>query len=140
MRRGHTPYGYRIENGLAVVCQEEAAQIRKMYEGYLSGLSLTAAAAEAGITLKHSSAKQIMQNPYLLGDNFYPAIIDQNTYNAFEEERKRREEMLGRGKRKKKTVRPIPAPMSFRMEKTTRTEKNPYKQAEYIYSLIIKED
>ena len=83
MSRGHTPYGYRIENGAAVIHEEEAAQIRKMYEGYLGGLSLVASADEAGITLRHSSAKRIMQNPHLLGDDFYPAIIDQETYDAF---------------------------------------------------------
>ena len=75
MSRGHTPYGYRIENGAAVIHEEEAAQIRKMYEGYLGGLSLVASAAEAGITMKHSSAKRMMQNSHLLGDDFYPAII-----------------------------------------------------------------
>ena len=84
MSRGHTPYGYRIENGVTVIHEEEAAQIRKMYKGYLGGLSLVASAAEAGITMKHSSAKRMMQNPHLLGDDFYPAIIDQKTYDAFE--------------------------------------------------------
>lgn len=34
---GHTPFGYRIENGKAVVNEEQAAQIQKMYEGYLGG-------------------------------------------------------------------------------------------------------
>lgn len=29
---GHTPYGYRIENGCAVIHEEEAAKIRKLYE------------------------------------------------------------------------------------------------------------
>ena len=57
MSRGHTPYGYRIENGAAVIHEEEAAQIRKMYKGYLGGLSLVASAAEAGITMKHSSLR-----------------------------------------------------------------------------------
>ena len=45
-RRGHLPYGYKIENGIAVVCEEEAAQLQKMYEGYLGGLSLIEAAAQ----------------------------------------------------------------------------------------------
>ena len=29
---GHTPYGYRIENGIAVICENEAEQVRKVYE------------------------------------------------------------------------------------------------------------
>ena len=140
MGRGHTPFGYRIENGVAVVCEEEASQIRKLYEGYLNGLSLVAAAAEAGLTLKHTSVKCIMQNPHLLGDDFYPAIIDRGTFDAFEAERKRREKALGRDNRAKKPTGARPAPTSFRMSKALSVNDDPYKQAEYIYSLIESED
>lgn len=139
MSRGHTPYGYRIENGVAVIHEEEAAQIRKMYEGYLSGLSLISSAAKAGITMKHSSAKRMMKNPHLLGDDFYPAIIDQETYDAFEAERQRREKALGRNNRKKKTVEARPAPTVFRMGKPVAMSSDSYKQAEYLYSLIESE-
>ena len=140
MGRGHTPFGYRIENGMAVVCEEEAAQIRKLYEAYLKGLSLVAAAADAGLTLKHTSVKCIMQNPHLLGDDFYPAIIDWKTYDAFEAERKRREKALGRDKRAKKPIGAKPAPTSFRMREALSVNDDPYKQAEYIYSSIESED
>lgn len=140
MGRGHTPFGYRIENGKAVVCEEEAAQIRKLYEGYLNGLSLVATAADAGLTMKHTSVKCIMQNPHLLGDDFYPAIIDQETYDAFEAERKRREKALGRDKRAKRPIEARPAPTSFRMREALSVNDDPYKQAEFIYSLIESED
>ena len=140
MGRGHTPFGYRIENGVAVVCEEEAAQIRKLYEGYLNGLSLVVAAAAAGLTLNHTSVKRIMQNPHLLGDDFYPAIIDQETYDAFEAERKRREKALGRDKRAKRPIEARPAPTSFRMREALSVNDDPYKQAEFIYSLIESED
>ena len=139
MGRGHTPFGYRIENGVAVVCEKEVAQIRKLYEGYLNGLSLVATAAEAGLTLNHTSVKCIMQNPHLLGDDFYPAIIDQETYDAFEAECKRREKALGRDKRAKRPIEARPAPTSFRMSKALSVNDDPYKQAEYIYSLIESE-
>ncbi len=140
MGRGHTPFGYRIENGKAVVCEEEAAQIRKLYERYLNGLSLVATAADAGLTMKHTSVKCIMQNPHLLGDDFYPAIIVQETYDAFEAERKRREKALGRDKRAKRPIEARPAPTSFRMREALSVNDDPYKQAEYIYSLIESED
>ena len=140
MGRGHTPFGYRIENGVAVVCEEEAAQIRKLYEGYLNGLSLVATAAEAGLTLNHTSVKCIMQNPHLLGDDFYPAIIDQETYDAFEAERKRREKALGRDKRAKRPDEVRPAPTSFWMREALSVNDDPYRQTEYIYSLIESED
>jgi hypothetical protein len=140
MGRGHTPFGYRIENGIAVVSEQKAAQIRKLYDRYLNGLSLVAAAAEAGLTLKHTSVKCIMQNPHLLGDDFYPSIIDRGTFDAFEAERKRREKALGRDKRAKKPIGAKPAPTSFRMREALSVNDDPYKQAEYIYSLIESED
>ena len=89
--------------------------------------------------MKHSSAKRMMQNPHLLGDDFYPAIIDQETYDAFEAERQRREKILGRNTRKKKTMEARPAPTAFRMRKSVTVNTDPYKQAEYLYSLIESE-
>lgn len=41
-------YGYRIENGIAVIDEQEAAVIIDIFNGYLSGMSLTAAAENAG--------------------------------------------------------------------------------------------
>ena len=54
---GHTPYGYKIENGKAVIDEEKAEQIRQLYEGYLSGLGLTDAANHAGLSIPHRQAK-----------------------------------------------------------------------------------
>lgn len=139
MSRGHTPYGYRIENGIAVICETEADQLRRIYEGYLGGLSLTAAADAVGIRAMHSSVKLMMHNRHYLGDDFYPAIIDRETFDAFEVERQRREQALGRDGRQKKTVEAIPAPTTFRMAAGTQTFSDPYRQAEYLYSLIESE-
>ena len=44
---GHTPFGYKIENGLAVINTDAATQIKELYENYLSGLSLSGAAKKA---------------------------------------------------------------------------------------------
>ena len=59
---GHTPYGYKIVNGMAVIDEIEGAAVRKLYEGYLSGLGLQAAADEAGILVNHCQAKRMMLN------------------------------------------------------------------------------
>ena len=37
----HTPYGYDIVGGVAVVNEEQAAVIRQICENYLSGMSMT---------------------------------------------------------------------------------------------------
>ena len=44
---GHTPFGYRIENGIAIIDEPAAAKLRQLYKNYLSGMSLSKAAAEA---------------------------------------------------------------------------------------------
>ena len=78
---GHTPYGYSIENGCATIKEDEANKIRKLYENYLSGMALAKAAAAAGIETYHGTAKRLMENRHYLGDDFYPAIIDQVTFD-----------------------------------------------------------
>ena len=96
---GHTPYGYRIENGKAVIDEAAATQVRELYKNYLSGLSLTNAAKEAGLDLLHSGAKRMMRNSHYLGDDFYPAIMDKESFDAVEAELSKRSTKLGRNDR-----------------------------------------
>ena len=87
---GHTPFGYRIENGTAVIDESAATKLRQLYKNYLSGMSLSKAAAEAGIPTYHGTAKRLMETAHYLGDSFYPAIIDKDTYQKAQEERMHR--------------------------------------------------
>jgi hypothetical protein len=98
---GHTPYGYSIENGCATIKEDEANKIRKLYENYLSGMALAKAAAAAGIETYHGTAKRLMENRHYLGDDFYPAIIDQETYDKAAAIRLERAGKLGRLNRKR---------------------------------------
>ena len=140
VKKGYIPYGYQIVNGEAVIDEGRAAQVRKIYEGYLSGLSLTGAAKAAGLSLKHRSVRVMLENKRYLGDEYYPAIIDRETFEAFEVERASREKRLGRDKKEKKVIEAIPAPTKFRLAKGGLILNDPYKQAEFIYSLIESED
>ena len=135
---GHTPYGYRIVDGKAVIDEAAATQIRDLYKNYLSGLSLTNAAKEAGLDLLHSGAKRMMQNKHYLGDDFYPAIIDKGSFDAVEVELNKRSTKLGRNNRYNapKVKRP---PTAFRLGDITENCDNPIRQAEYLYSLIESE-
>lgn len=99
---GHTPYGYSIENGCATINKDEADKIRKLYENYISGMALAKAAAAAGIETYHGTAKRLMENRHYLGDDFYPAIIDQETFDEAAAIRLERAGKLGRLNRKKK--------------------------------------
>jgi len=135
MTMGHTPYGYRIENGKAVIDEDAAAKIRKLYEAYLAGASFQSAANEADIEVKHCGAKRMMANRHYLGDDFYPAIIDKETFDKAEAEKQRRAEALGRLNRKKD--KPVQAtPTHFHFEKPEKSYDDPALQAQYLYSLI----
>ena len=134
----HVPYGYRIENGKAVIDEEKAKQVKKIYKAYLSGLAYVPAAEAAGLKLYHTGAKKMMQNKHYLGDDYYPAIIDNETFVAAEAERVKRQAKLGR------VFDAKPAQVSkiatgFKMPKVQIKYDDPFTQAEYVYSLIESE-
>lgn len=134
----HVPYGYKVENGKAVIDEEKAEQVRKLYKGYLSGLAYMPAAEAAGLKLYHTGAKKMMQNKYYLGDDYYPAIIDNETFDAAEVERVKRQTKLGRvfDKKPDKVSQVV---TGFTMPKVQVKYENPFIQAEYVYSLIESE-
>lgn len=135
----HTPFGYRIENGKAVIDKEAAEQIKVLFQSYLNGDSLATAAKKAGIKGFHSGIGRILRNTRYLGDEFYPAIIDKDTFNTAEAERIIRSERLGRiyePKEEKEVVYPV----AFHMNEETQRFDDPFEQAEYTYSLIESEE
>ena len=139
MRNGHMPYGYRIENGIAKIDEEQAEQVRKLCEGYLSGMGLTSAAKEAGFEMAHTGVMRMMLNRHYLGDDFYPQILTEETQDAIRAERDKRAESLGRKNRQKThTAAKLPA-TRFRMSIPSRKFKDPFEEAEYIFGLIEEE-
>lgn len=135
---GHTPYGYSIENGCATIKEDEANKIRKLYENYISGMALAKAASAAGIETYHGTAKRLMENRHYLGDDFYPAIIDQETFDKAEAIRLERAGKLGR-LNLLKSSKPIKVPTHFWFAEAEKEYEDPRLQAEYLYSLIESE-
>lgn len=131
----HTPYGYDIVGGAAVINEEQAANLRKLCENYLSGMSFIQAAKDVGLEMKHSGVKRLMQNPRYLGDNFYPAILTAEIAQAVETERLRRD-ALYKGTRYTKEAVTMVIPTRFSMKRTAPKYQDPIKQAEYAYSQI----
>ena len=131
----HTPYGYNIVGGAAVINEEQAANLRKMCENYLSGMSFVQASKEVGLEMKHSGVKRLMQNPRYLGDDFYPAILTAEIAQAVEAERLRRD-ALYKGTRYTKEAVTTVIPTRFAMKRTAPKYQDPIKQAEYAYSQI----
>lgn len=87
---GHTPYGYKIENGKAVIDEEKLKQIKLLFEAYLSGDSLVNAAKKAVINTFHAGIGNILKKKRYRGDDFYPAIIYKHSFEAAELEHMRR--------------------------------------------------
>lgn len=135
----HTPYGYDIVGGKAVVNEEQASNIHKICENYLSGMSFISAAADVGLTMSHCGVKRMIQNKKLLGDSFYPAILTEETARQIEKERIRREKALGRDQRGHKKIEKAKVHTVFSMPRVPRKYDNPIRQAEFAYSLIKSE-
>lgn len=135
----HTPYGYTIIDGNAVVNDKEAKIVQKICNNYISGMSLVASAKSVGLQMEHTGVKKLMLNKRYLGDEFYPAILTGEIMKKVEEERTHREKVLGRARKKEeKTDRGV-VYIKFYIPKIDVKYENPEKQAEYAYSLIENE-
>ena len=131
---GHTPYGYRIENGAAVINDHEAECVRRIFDNYISGMSLAESAKAAGHPVVHSSVKRILCRECYCGDDFYPAIIDAAVFHKAKNELKRRADNKSQTG---KTRRKIPKPETeFTFSPPLTQYDDPYEQAQYLYSLI----
>jgi len=96
------------------------------------------AAEVAGLKLYHTGAKKMMQNRHYLGDGYYPPIIDKDTFEAAEVERVKRQVKLGR-KFDEKPAKVSKVATDFTMPKVENKYEDPFKQAEFVYSLIESE-
>ncbi|MDD4360492.1 MAG: recombinase, partial [Syntrophaceticus sp.] len=81
----------------------------------------------------------MLQNKRYLGDEYYPVIIDPDTFAAAEEERIRRAKKLGRI-REPEVKKEVVYPSTFRTIDGTERFDDPFQQAEYAYSLIESEE
>jgi len=131
----HTPYGYSIENGKAVINEGTSKQVEELFASYLSGDSLNKAAKKSGIKTSHAGIGNMLKNKRYLGDDFYPTIIDPETYTAVQKERTCGADKLGRIWEKKEEKKKA-IPTVFKMIAGNKQHDDPIKQAEYAYSLI----
>lgn len=129
------PLGYKIEKGKAVIDEVQAEQIKIIYSKYISGLSYIEAAKAAGVTMRHTGVRNILMNKRYLGDDYYPAIIDQETFERAEAERISRQTKSGKLFIDTQTKEKVLA-TKFYMPRLEKKFEDPFKQAEYIYSLI----
>ena len=82
----HLPYGYRIEDGLCVINNEESKILNKLFISYLEIGTLMRAANTSGFKANsHTSVKRILINKRYLGDSYYPKIIDKDLFEKVNE-------------------------------------------------------
>ena len=136
----HTPFGYRIAGGKAVINEEEAEVVRTVFLEYLKGASLSECSRASGFGRKHSATGRILMNEKYLGDDFYPQIIDEETFRKTSEERHRRASELGRIRDYSRQSKRETKEYAFSLGKVKQKYEDPFRQAEYIYSKVEMEE
>lgn len=105
MKNRNLPYGYCFSNGCIAVHPQEQEIVTEIYNDYLSGKSLLNIAAELNaqsvefmpgiIGWNKARLKRILEDERYLGNDAYPAIITQETYNAIQEIKEARNTQKG---------------------------------------------
>lgn len=134
----HTPYGYKIENAIAVIDEPIAEKIRALFQEYLDSGSMRAAAIKVGIEKTHSVIGRLLRNEVYLGTDYYPQIVDEEIF-------KKAQELRENNARSQNRIREFEAPAEmelkdYRLGKVEEKHADPYKQAEYAYNMIEEDD
>ncbi|MGI6448986.1 MAG: recombinase family protein [Desulfitobacteriia bacterium] len=106
MAQRHMPFGYKIIDGAVTIEPEKADLVRKMFNDFISGISLKQMAkdltemkvpnANGKPSWNHGSIGKILSNCKYTGSDFYPAIIPEEVFNAANRLREEKNARLGR--------------------------------------------
>ena len=107
----HIPYGYRIEQGVAIPDEEQAKRFNRFLNAYLSGKSVSAAMKESGVDMSVSGMQDYMRRGTYEGTSFYPRIVPEGTLDQVTAELQRRSHPGS-----KKTQPPVPVRTHFRVK------------------------
>lgn len=131
----HVPYGYKIENGIAYIDEPVAEKIRALFQNFIEYKSMRAAAAKVGIEKTHSVVGRLIKNDIYLGTEFYPRIIDDETFYKANEIRSNN----AKNQNRIRELTPdslTPTDFNFKIGNVEIKYEDPYQQAEYAYGLI----
>ena len=134
----HTPYGYKIEKGQAVIDESIAEKVRQLFIEFLNCGSMRAAAVKVGIDKTHSVIGSLLRNEVYLGDEYYPQLIDDELFQKVQEQRNSNARSQNRIRDYIKQT-PVAENIQYRIGKVQQRYENPYQQAEYAYGLIEEE-
>jgi hypothetical protein len=127
------PYGYRIENGLAVADENESKALQQAFEFYINGDSLETIANKLGINRYHSGILNLLVDKRYLGTDFYPTLINKELFDQVQMAHQNR---MHQHSQPALLVKSAKVYTDFEMEPIVQHLYNPYEQAQYLYSLI----
>ena len=127
------PYGYRVENGRAVIDEKEAQNVQQAFQMYLSGKSLRSISRCLGINRQFCGISRLLEDQKYMGTNFYPKIIERT---LFEEVQKVRQQSRKKYTRRTRESAKAKVFTSFRMAPAVQQMQDPFEQAQYVFSLI----
>ncbi len=130
----HTPYGYKIINAQAVIDEPIAKKVRQLYAEYLESGSMRAAAMKTGIDKTHSVIGRLLRNKVYLGTDYYPQIVDEEIFEKVQELRSSNARSQNRT-REFEALQELEL-KDYKLDKVEEKYTDPYKQAEYAYSMI----
>lgn len=106
MAQKHMPFGYKIIYGNVTIESEKADLIRKMFDDFIAGVSLKQMAkdligmkvpnANGKSSWNHGSIGKILSNCKYIGNDFYPAIVEEELFNTAKMLREEKNIQLGR--------------------------------------------
>lgn len=131
----HTPYGYIIVDGQAVIDKPIAEKLRALFVTFLDCGSMRAAAVKSGIEKTHSVIGRLLKNRVYLGDEYYPQIIDEEIFRQVQELRCHNAKVQNRV-HECKTQEQASLIEHYKLDKVPVKYDDPYKQAEFTYGLI----
>lgn len=134
------PYGYKVVDGKAVVDADKKEKIKKLFSLYISGKTLVKAGENAGIKMFHAGIAKVLDNPVYLGTDFYPSIIDEETFRRVAAERLKRASTLGRSRDYSKVTEEKRTRQRYFLEVVEKKFSDPFEQASFAYSQIRSEE
>lgn len=136
----HIPYGYKIVDGEATIEKEKARQLNILFDEYIAGATIAEASQISGIGSTHSVIGRMLNNIKYVGTDFYPTIIDKRRFKLAAEERDKRAKALGRIRDYSAKEDTLEKNYTYHLDWVEPKFDNPFRQAEYAYSLIEREE
>ncbi|MGX7145067.1 recombinase [Facklamia languida] len=127
-------YGYEIREGKITLNLLESNKIKQLFHLYLLGHSLQSSSELADISKTHSQIGKILSNKIYLGNEMYPSIIDNETFQRVQFEREKRKIELGRNFQPKVAESKIP--LEFKWTSKKSLPHDPFERATCLYDRI----